>query len=318
MPFDRPQPPADAPQALARGLEATGLDANLTPATEGKAGIPPPPPPRAPGSLSPIPPSTRATLQARANQEMEWAREHRQEVFAAYATLEESMSGRIVNGDLFVTLLPCVDAHPEQVHSLDLTDLNYLAVDLYEQALAPSKGSGPNTVVILVGAAGAGKSTRARDLLAQHAGDIHTILDSNGANWHALREAVGSATRQSHTVDILYLGGDLTGAVARTVSRSRIDARVVPAEAQAFLHRAAPSNFLKAMTELQETGVAFAAYDTRTQTFSHDPAALATADLTAPANTPAGITRLLEELCHDQPLGTHFRNAFLPAAQEQP
>ena len=51
-------------------------------------------------SLSPrfvslIPASSRSTLQARANEEMEWARLHRQEVFDAYARLRESRDGNL-------------------------------------------------------------------------------------------------------------------------------------------------------------------------------------------------------------------------------
>jgi len=266
--------------------------------------------------LSPIPPSSRSTLQARANEEMAWARQNRQEVFAAYAKLEESMDGRVINGDLFVTLLPSVDQNPSLVHTLDLADMNYLAVDLYDQAVSIERENGASTVIIMVGAAGIGKSTRARDLFAKHPEHVHTILDSNGANWIALREAVNTATRSGRNVDIMYIGGDIAGSVSRTVSRCRTDFRVVPAGTQAFLHRAAPANFLRAMAEISEIGVGFAAFDSITQSFRDDPAGLAVSDLNDSNNNPAGITSLLEASFHAQQIAPEVRHAFLEIQEE--
>ncbi|MBP1627121.1 MAG: hypothetical protein H6Q00_1596 [Holophagaceae bacterium] len=271
-----------------------------------------------PLSVSPIPPSSRSTLQARANEEMEWARQNRQQVFEAYAGLEESMDGRIVNGDLFVTLLPSVYSNPQLVHTLDLADMNYLAVDLYEASVARNSSTGANTVVAMVGAAGIGKSTRAKELLEKHAGQVNTVLDSNGANWLALLEAINVATRKGCNVDILYVGGDVAGAVSRTVSRSKADSRVVPSKDQAFLHRAAPINFLRAIEEIRQEGIGFAAYDARNQCFSDDMAALATSDLNDPINNLAGITSILKESFHVQQLEPDAQRAFLSAEEEQP
>ena len=270
-----------------------------------------------PLSVSPIPPSSRSTLQARANEEMEWARQNRQQVFEAYAGLIQSRDGKIINGDLFVTLLPSVCNNPGQVHLLDLADMNYLAVDLYEDAVARDSDNGANTVIIMVGAAGIGKSTRAKTLLDEHPADIHTILDSNGANWLALKEAVNTATRKGRTIDIMYVGGDVAGAISRTLQRSKVDSRVVPVETQAFLHRAAPQNFLKAFSEIQQENVGFVAYNSSTRSFPENIVTPAVSDLNDPINNLAGITSLLKEFCDAQQIEPDTQRAFLSSQEEQ-
>ncbi len=291
-------PPSD-PEALGGGIPQKRPDEDSD-YTHDLALLPP--------SVSPIPASSRSTLQARANEEMEWARQNRLEVFEAYARLEESVDGRIINGDLFVTLLPSVDANPDQVHTLDLTDMNYLAVDLYELSVRKSREEA-NTVIVLVGVPGAGKSTLARDLVAKRK-EIHTVMDSNGANWDALCAAVNYATRHGRSVAVLYVGGSIEIATSRTISRFITDKRVVPASVQANLHRSAPTNFLKALQDLRDEAVGFDGFDANSQNFVQDPGSLAQADLNHPNNNANGITNLLKEAIHDQGLDPESTRAF--------
>ena len=258
--------------------------------------------------LTPIPPSRRMALQSRANEEMAWARNNREDVFAAYGKLPESKGGRIINGDLFVTMLPVIPSNPSQVHRLDLTDMNYLAMDMFEKQVS-SLRPGANTVALMVGAPGAGKTTLAKRLLDQHP-EIHTVLDSNGANWEALKHAMNTALQHGHNVDIIYVGGDLKTVVGRTVSRCQDDQRVVPASTQADLHRMSPINFMKAMREIADERVSFAACRAETHAFVEDPAQLANEDLRDPRNNLEGIRNILKEAIHDRRIDTETGGAF--------
>jgi len=247
-------------------------------------------------------------LQSRVNEEMSWARANRGAVFEAYGNLEESRGRKIVNGDLFVTLLPSVDANPSRVHRLDLADMNYLAMDMYEQQVSTPR-QGEDTVVLMVGAPGAGKSTLAKRLLDQHP-EIHTVLDSNGANWETLKHAMNTALQHGHNVDIIYVGGDLETVVGRTVSRCQDDQRVVPASTQADLHRMSPINFMKAMREIADERVSFAACRAETHAFVEDPALLANEDLRDPRNNLEGIRNILREAIHDRRIDPETGGAF--------
>ena len=261
-------------------------------------------------SLSPIPVSIRSTSQSRANEEMAWARENRQTVFDAYAELDESMGGKILNGDLFVTLLPSAYARPCDVHTLDLADMNYLAIDYYDQHVSKPDPKGAGTVVLQVGPAGVGKSTLARELVTKYGDSIHTVLDSNGANFDTLQDVLNTALRHGRTVDVLYVGGDIEGATARTVSRCVVDKRVVPASVQADLHRFTPANFIRAIEHLQQEGVAFLAYDARRRCFADDPVLLAQSDLNHFLNNPAGIASIIKESIRVQELDHGAADAF--------
>ncbi len=302
LPFEPEEPGEDQPPEGSGRVPGYAHDLSLSPC-----------------SVSPIPPSSRSTLQFRANQEMEWARGHRQEVFDAYAKLKESRDGKIINGDLFMTLLPSVNSNPELVHTLDLRDMNYLVSDLYEATVAHNSSTGANTVVIMIGVAGIGKSTRAKHLVDKNPDAVHTILDFNGADWSALTEVINVAIRKDRSVDILYVGGDVAGAVSRTVSRFKRDSRIVPMETQVFLHRAAPINFIKAVNEFRLQGVQYLAYDTKTKGYFDEPEdviALANSDLADPNNNPAGIASLLEESFRAQQLQPDAQRAFLSAKEE--
>lgn len=184
-------------------------------------------------------------MKARVHSEAEAALADEPSTLGRYAADPRTDGGKIINGDVMAEVAsPSVAGNPILGHSMmaEHGAASRLANDAFEQRMAEPPKSPDETVLILVGNAGAGKSTVAK-LNSEH---YQTVLDTNAADPEGLKQNINRALDSGRKVDVVYVHAPIEEAVRRNITRQEKEGRPVSIKDQADLAVKTPASFTQA------------------------------------------------------------------------
>jgi hypothetical protein len=191
-----------------------------------------------------IPRGKSEAIGERVTEEGKWIESNPTKFDELYNQHPDTANGKILSWDAAADVLPSVKEDPVFGHgwAQDSGSPQRAIMRMFNERMKESPATTDEAVMIMVGNAGAGKTTLAK----RNASDYNTVLDATGSDARGLIEDINSVLRSGRKVDIVLVHAPIEEVVARNVKRQGEQGRPVPIENQATLEASTVGSFLSA------------------------------------------------------------------------